>query len=124
MNGLGKLFRKVTSEAITRKAIEMARAGDAVNLRLCLDRIAPPRRDRPNPFALPALTEAADAAKAMAALVGAVAAGELTPGEANELSKLICEFSRIHEATELAAPVAALETSTNGGGNAECRKGS
>ena len=30
-------------EALTRKAIEMALAGDGAALRLCLDRIAPPR---------------------------------------------------------------------------------
>ena len=33
------------AEAIGRKAVEMALAGDSVALRLCLDRLAPPRRD-------------------------------------------------------------------------------
>lgn len=31
--------------ALTRKAVEMALAGDTTALRLCLERIAPPRRD-------------------------------------------------------------------------------
>ena len=35
------------AEAITRKAIEMAKAGDTVALRLCLDRLTPARKDRP-----------------------------------------------------------------------------
>ena len=61
------------AEALTRKAIERALAGDPQALRLCLDRIAPPRRDRPTPFALPALAEAADARDAFAAVVRAVA---------------------------------------------------
>jgi uncharacterized protein DUF5681 len=35
------------AEALTRKAIELALAGDPVVLRLCLDRIVGPRRGRP-----------------------------------------------------------------------------
>ena len=34
------------AEALTRKAIELALAGDTIALRLCLDRIIPPRRER------------------------------------------------------------------------------
>ena len=37
------------SGALTRKALEMALAGDTTALRLCLERIAPPRRDSPVP---------------------------------------------------------------------------
>ena len=75
--------------------------GDATALRLCLDRLAPPRRDRPAPFDLPALKEAADARDAMAAVVGAVADGELTPGEALAVAKLIADFAGIDVATEV-----------------------
>ena len=32
-------------EALTRKAIDMALAGDTVALRLCLERLAPPRKE-------------------------------------------------------------------------------
>ena len=35
------------AETLTRKAIELAKAGDLAALRVCLDRIAPPRKDRP-----------------------------------------------------------------------------
>ena len=34
-------------QAITQKAIDKALEGDGVALRLCLDRIAPPRKDAP-----------------------------------------------------------------------------
>ena len=37
------------ADAITRKAIEMAKAGDSIALRLCLDRIAPSARTAPSP---------------------------------------------------------------------------
>ena len=77
------------AEALTRKAIELAKAGDIAALRLCMDRLAPPRKDRLVMFELPTITSAADAVKASAALVAAVADGDLTPAEAGELGKLI-----------------------------------
>jgi Family of unknown function (DUF5681) len=40
-------------EALTRKAIDLAKKGDMQALKLCMDRIVPPRRDRPLAFALP-----------------------------------------------------------------------
>ena len=96
------------AEAITRKAIELAKQGDLVAIRLCLDRIAPPRKDRPIPFALPALGNAGDASASLAAIVAAVACGELTPGEAGELSKVIDTYVQALLATELEALVTAL----------------
>ncbi len=60
------------AEALTRKAVEMALAGDSTAMRLCLDRILPPRRERPFNFKLPALQSAGDAAGAMAAIASAV----------------------------------------------------
>ena len=88
------------AEALTRKCIERALEGDGQALRLCLDRLAPPRRDRPTPFALPALKEAADARDAFAAVVRAVGEGELTPSEAVTLAGLIEQFARVDDATE------------------------
>ena len=40
-------------EAITRKAVDMALDGDTTALRLCLERISPPRKDTPVQFDLP-----------------------------------------------------------------------
>src|ERR1700752_1218046 len=48
----------------------------------------PPPRERSVRFQLPALHSMADAAGAMASIAAAVAAGEITPGEAAELSRL------------------------------------
>jgi hypothetical protein len=100
-------------EAITRKAIELAKAGDATAIRLMLDRLLPPRRDRPIPFALPELETAADAKAAAAAIVHAVASGDLTPSEAAELSKLLDNFTRVLEATDFHARLEALERKAN-----------
>ena len=97
------------AEALTRKAIELAKAGDMAALRLCMDRLAPPRKDRPVMFELPTITCAADAVKASAALVTAVAIGDLTPAEAGELGKLIEAYVRALEATDFAARLENLE---------------
>src|SRR3954454_19391456 len=66
------------AERLTRKAVELALQGDITALKLCLDRLLPPRRDRPVLFALPPLDTPADAMKAMAALLQGVAIGEFT----------------------------------------------
>src|SRR3954462_3592791 len=97
------------AEKLTRKAVEMALAGDTVALRLCLDRLAPPRRDRPVPFALPKLDTAEDAKAASAAILQAVAGGELTPSEAGELSKLLESFTRVIEVADFGKRLEALE---------------
>jgi hypothetical protein len=38
------------AETLTRKAIEEAKAGNMIALRLCLERIVPPRKDHHNQF--------------------------------------------------------------------------
>jgi hypothetical protein len=88
------------AEGLTRKAIQLGLAGDLTALRLCMDRIAPPRKDRPVPFSAPTITTAADAAVAAAAIVQAVADGELTPSEAAELTKIIEGYARILEVAD------------------------
>jgi len=97
------------AEALTRKAVELAKAGDMVAMRLCLDRLIPPRKDRRVAFALPAMVKAEDAATAMASITAAVAKGELTLAEAASLSTLVDNFLRSLEATDLEQRVAALE---------------
>src|SRR5260370_40263442 len=56
------------ASALTRKAIELALAGDIAALRLCLDRLIAPQREQPIAFAMPPIEDAADLAGAMAAL--------------------------------------------------------
>ncbi|MER2269088.1 DUF5681 domain-containing protein [Methylobacterium oxalidis] len=97
------------AEALTRKAVEKALEGDTVALRLCLDRIAPARKDRHIPFALPPIKTAADAVTASTALVAAVAEGELTPSEAAELGRLVETVVRGIELTDVQARIAKLE---------------
>ena len=96
-------------EALTRKAIEMALQGDGVALRLCLDRIAPPRKDSPVQFPLPPMVTARDAAEAAGAVLEAAADGVLTPTEAVQVMGLVDSYRRTLEVTELEARLVALE---------------
>ena len=100
------------AEALTRKAVDLALDGDVTALRLCLERICPPRRDRPMSFALPPLETAADAPKAIAAIVAAVADGTVTASEAAELATLVERFVKTVEVAELEARIVALEERT------------
>ena len=97
------------SEVLVRMVVERAKAGDMIALRLCLERILPPRRDRPVCFEIPKLDSANDASKAMAAITRAVAHGDLTPSEAAELSNVIGTYVRALEATEFERRLRALE---------------
>ena len=94
---------------ITRKAIDLALAGDLTAIRVCLDRIVPPRRDRTVAFELPRMETAADAIKALSAVAEAVAAGEISPGEGAEFGKLIDLFTRAIEASEFEERLSRLE---------------
>jgi hypothetical protein len=96
-------------EALTRKAIDMALAGDSVALRLCLERLAPPRKDAPVRFDLPAMEGAESAAQAMGAILSSVAKGELTPSEAGALAGIVEGYRKTLELTELEARIKALE---------------
>ena len=97
------------ADAIVRKAVKQAKSGDPVALRLCLERIIPPRRERPINFELPSIQAPADALKATAALIAAVGSGDVTPSEAAELAKLIEGLVKSLESTELADRIAKLE---------------
>ena len=96
--------------SLTRKALEMALAGDTAALRLCLDRVIGPRRERPLNFTLPPIESAADLHTAMAAITGAVGRGELTTGEAWELSQTVDTFIRAIDAADFEHRLQRLET--------------
>ncbi len=81
------------AEAITDKCIEVAKAGDGAALRLCMERLVPPRKDRVVCFEIPPLERPSDCVPIMAAIMRGVAAGDLTPGEAAALSKILDSYT-------------------------------
>ena len=100
------------ADALTRKAVGLALQGDIAALRLCLDRILPPRKDRPVSFEMVPITNADDARVASAALLGAAATGSLTPSEASEVGRLIDVYVRSFELSEVQKRLDKLEGGT------------
>src|SRR5215831_10001939 len=96
------------ANAIARKAVEKALEGDMAALRLCLERLLPPRRDPPIAFDLPIIS-VSDALNASSEVLTACAAGTLSPGEAAEVMGLISTHVRMLEMTDIEARLTALE---------------
>jgi len=94
---------------ITRGAIELAKRGDLTALRLCLERLVSPRRERPVNLTLPEISSVDHATKAMAAITMAVATAELTPAEAAELSRIVDGYVKMLEVTEIERRLQSLE---------------
>ena len=97
------------AEALSRKAIEQALAGDGPAMKLCLDRLLSPRRDRSITFDLPVIETADDLPKATAALLQAVSSGEITPSEAADIGKAVSAHIEAIIAADAIRRLAVLE---------------
>lgn len=106
-SGQRRLARKL--KALTDKAVEQALAGDAAALRLCFDRLVPPRRERAVSLALPPVREMADILPMTLAIAEAVSRGEITPGEAGELGRLVQALVRALETSEFERELRAMK---------------
>jgi hypothetical protein len=84
-----ELILEREAERLIDKLVEKALNGDMIALRLCVERLLSPRRDRPVAFDLPAIQNAADALNASSAILTACADGTLSPGEATEIMSLV-----------------------------------
>ena len=98
------------AESITRTCIEAAKAGDLTAIRLVLDRLLPPAKERPLRVKLPDVVSLEDVAQAQAAILKAVAAGELLPTEGATLAGIVESRRKAIETAELEARVSALES--------------
>src|SRR5207247_10941318 len=95
VNRAARLLLAGEGEALTRKAVELALGGDPNALRLCLERIVGPYRERAVEFTMPPIRNAADLAGAMAAVAEATAQGRVTPRDAVELGRVFAAYVRV-----------------------------
>ena len=106
-----EVLMEADAAKIVRAVLTAAKAGDLTAARLILDRIAPVPRDRRlTPFDLPPTDTAAGIAQAQAAVVAAVAGGELRPSEGEALAGLIELRRRSVETQDFEARLIALES--------------
>ena len=101
------------AEDVLRQAVTAAKGGDMRAAEMILSRVWPPRRGRPVALALPAVLTAADTVAALGALVGAVAAGELTTEEGAAVAGMLEMQRRAIETADLERRVAELEAQTH-----------
>jgi hypothetical protein len=98
------------TETLYLANVSFASVGKAMPpLRLCLERLCSPRKDRPVSFNLPAISNAQRLPQAVISLLQAVAAGSVTPEEAGNVMCLIEGAGKAIEIGELEARIAAVE---------------
>jgi hypothetical protein len=97
------------AEEITRTCIERAKTGDSVALRLAMERILPPTRERAICVDLPSVASVADLPAALGRILAAVAAGEILPAEGQTLCTMVAAQRQAFETVEIADRLAELE---------------
>ena len=88
-------------------------------MRLCLERILPPLRERTVKFALPPIESPSDIAAAMKAVTSALAAGAITPGEAERIASVVDTFVRALDTSDFDRRLRELEDSSKAHAAAE-----
>ena len=97
------------ADAIARKVVDMAKEGDISAAQLVIERLVPVAKERPIFLALPDTGSAEGVAQAQAAILQAVAAGDLLPGEAATLAGIVEARRKAVETLELEQRITALE---------------
>ena len=97
------------ADAIARKVVDLAKEGDISAARLVLERLVPPAKERPIFLSLPDTGSADGIAEAQQAILQAVAAGDLLPGEAATLASIVEARRKAVETLELEQRITALE---------------
>lgn len=97
-------------EQITQTLIDAALDGNMTAIRLILERLVPPCKEKALPqIDFPPVTDARSLPKLTAAILGAVADGRITPGEGQALAALANTHAKNLELAELEQRIAALE---------------
>lgn len=79
-----------------------AKSGDMAAMKIIMDRLIPPLKEEPIHVEISKIENAVDCTQAQAAVVNAVAAGDMLPSEGQAISNLIEAQRRAFETTELA----------------------
>jgi hypothetical protein len=95
--------------ALSRKAVDLALEGDVTALRMCLDRLSPPKQESRVLVDLPDMQTASDHPKAIGAVIKAMSVGDLSPGEAEAVCRILDQHRKAIETADLEARIAKLE---------------
>jgi hypothetical protein len=100
--------------SLLRTAIEKGKAGDGSALRLALERVMPPLKERFIKVDLPKVESVADLPKAIGAVVERVSAGALTPSDGSALVGMLSSLRSAFELVDLAKRLEAVELALPG----------
>jgi hypothetical protein len=101
------------ASALTRKAIEEALNGNMIALRICLERLISPAKERPVNIDIPTESDAAGLVNISAAILVAVSNGEIDPGQAASLAKVVEIHRNTIEMYEIEKRLKKMEDSLN-----------
>ena len=97
-------------EQLARKAVELSLDGDLPALKLCMDRLLPPAKERPlEAFSLPQLNDQRSVLEALDTIANKLSQGELLPAEATSICKVLEQYRKHFETTELSERLETLE---------------
>jgi hypothetical protein len=100
------------TEQLVRKAVELAKGGDAGMLKFLIGRLLP--RERVVKLDLPHMDFADDAVEALGAVMQAVSEGQISPSEGAAVATLINSYTKAIDTADLVKRMDALEAKVIG----------
>lgn len=94
---------------ICQKLIEEAITSNMQAIKLVLDRVLPPKRNRAIDVNRPKLQTIDDAVNAISIIIDAVGSGEITPSEGEAISRVVDVFIKTLQEYEIEKRVSMLE---------------
>jgi hypothetical protein len=106
-----RLLESQTRE-ICAAVIAGALAGNMQAAKIVLDRILPPKKDRPINIDLPEMSSSSELVKAMACVINAVSSGQISPSEGEAIARILDVHSKTLELKEFEQRLSVLERQT------------
>jgi hypothetical protein len=97
------------SEELIRVALEHAKKGNMHALRLCLERVVPPRKERCINLELRPIVSPQDLPIQFQDITAAIAEGRITPGEGESISNILSSHAHTLRLVEMDKRIAELE---------------
>jgi hypothetical protein len=96
-------------EPLLRKCLVNALQGERYAMRLCIERLLPPRREGVVRLALPVIRSLADVNTASDRVIRAIARGQITPAQGETMTAVLADRRRAIESADLERRIELLE---------------
>ena len=82
------------AEKLVQTAVDMALDKDTVALRICMDRLMPPGKDRRVFFEFPEIRGPDDIPLGMMSIMAAITSGKIAPSEGDVLRRILLDYAK------------------------------